>query len=38
MISKVMIKLQSKCQFQIPRQFYRTLEKVETFDDNGQKF
>ena len=38
MISKVMIKFRSKFQFQIPLQFYRTVEKVETCDDNGQKF
>ena len=38
MISKVMIKFRSKFQFQIPLQFYRTVEKVETCDGNGQKF
>ena len=38
MISKVMIKFQSKFQFQIPMQLYRTVEKVETCDGNGQKF
>ena len=38
MISKVMIKFWSKFQFQIPLQFYRTVEKVETCDGNGQKF
>ena len=32
MISKVMIKFRSKFQFQIPLQFYRTVEKVETCD------
>ena len=37
MISKVMIKFGSKFQFQIPLQFYRTVEKVETCDGNGQK-
>ena len=30
MISKVMIKFGCKFQFQIPLQFYRTVEKVET--------
>ena len=38
MISKVMIKFRSKFQFQIPLQFYRTVEKVETCDSNDQKF
>ena len=38
MISKVMIKFRSKFQFQIPLQFYRTVEKVETCDGHGQKF
>ena len=38
MISKVMIKFRAKFQFQIPLQFYRTIEKVETCDGNGQKF
>ena len=38
MIGNVMIKFRSKFQFQIPLQFYRTVEKVETPDDNGQKF
>ena len=33
-----MIEFRSKFQFQIPSQFYRTVEKVETCDDNGQKF
>ena len=33
MIGKVMIKFQSTFQFQIPSQFYRT---VETYDGNGQ--
>ena len=37
MISKAMVKFQSKFQFQIPLQFYRTIEKDETFDGNGQK-
>ena len=37
MISKVMIKFRSKFQFQIPLQFYRTVEKVEICDGNGQK-
>ena len=36
-ISKVVIKFQSKFQFQIPLQFYRTVEKVEICDGNGQK-
>ena len=38
MISKVMIKFRSKFQFQFSLQFYRTVEKVETCDGNGQKF
>ena len=38
MISKVMIKFWSKFQLQIPLQFYRTVEKVEICDGNGQKF
>ena len=39
MISKVMIKFRTKFQFQIPLQFYRTGEKVESYDGgNGQKF
>ena len=38
MICKVMIKCRSKCHSQIPLQFYRTVEKVETFDGNGQMF
>ena len=38
MIRKAMIKFQSKFQFQIPLQFYRTVEKVETCDGNDQKF
>ena len=38
MISKFMIKFRSKFQFQIPLQFYRTAEKIETCDGNGQKF
>ena len=33
-----MIKFWSKSQFQIPLQVYRTVEKVETCDGNGQKF
>ena len=37
-ISKVMIKFRSKFQFQIPLQFYWTVEKVETCDGNVQKF
>ena len=37
LIRKVMIKFRSKFQFQIPLQFYRTVEKVETCDGNGQK-
>ena len=35
MISKVMIKFLSKFQCQIPLQFYRTVENVETCD--GEK-
>ena len=35
MISKAMIKFRTKFQFQIPLQFYRAVEKVETFDGNG---
>ena len=38
MISKVMIKFRSKFQFPIYLHFYRTVETVETDDDNGQKF
>ena len=38
MISKAMIEFRSKFQFQIPLQFYRTAEKVETCDCNGQMF
>ena len=38
MITKVIIKFRSKFQFQIPFQFYRIVEKVETYDGNGQKF
>ena len=38
MISKLMIQFGSKFQFQIPLQFYRTVDKVETCDANGQKF
>ena len=38
MIIKVKIKFRSKFQFQIPLQFYWTVEKVETCDGNGQKF
>ena len=37
MISKVMMKFRSKFQFQIPLQFYRTVEKVEICDGNSQK-
>ena len=37
-ISKVMIKFRSKFKFQIPSQFYRTVEKVENCDGTGQKF
>ena len=37
MISKVMIKSQSKFQFQIHLKFYSTVEKVETYNGNGQK-
>ena len=33
-----MTKFQSKYQFQIPLQIYRTVEKVEVCDGNGQKF
>ena len=33
-----MIKFRSKFKFQIPLQYYRTVEKVETYDGNGQKF
>ena len=33
-----MIKCYSKFQYQIPLQFYRTAEKFETCDGNGQKF
>ena len=37
MISKAMIKFGYKFQFQIPFQFYRTAEKVETCNGNGKK-
>ena len=37
MFSKVIIKFRSKFQFPICSQFYRTAEKVETCDGNGQK-
>ena len=33
-----MIKFRSKFQFQIPSQFYWTVEKVKTCYGNGQKF
>ena len=38
MISKVMTKFRSKSQFEIPLQFYGTVEKVETCDGKSQKF
>ena len=38
MISKDVIEFPSKFQFQFYLQFYRTVEKVETCDGNGQKF
>ena len=38
MISKAIIKFRTKFQFQIPLQFRRTVEKVETCEGNGQKF
>ena len=38
MISNVMIKFRSKFQFKISLQFYKTVEKVEICDGNGQKF
>ena len=38
MIRKVKIKIRSKFQFQIPLQFYRTVEKVETCFGIGQSF
>ena len=38
MTSKVIINFPSKSQFQIPLQFYRAVEKVETCDGNRQKF
>ena len=38
MNSKVIIKFQSKLQFQIPLQFYKTVENAEKCDVNGQKF
>ena len=37
MISKVMVKFRPKIYFQISLKFYRTVEKVETCDGNGQK-
>ena len=36
-ISKVTIKFRSKFKFQISLQFYGTVEKVDTYDGNGQK-
>ena len=36
MISKTMIKFRTKLRLQIPLQFYKTVEKVETCDGNGQ--
>ena len=38
MICKAIIKYRSKFQYQIPLQFYRTVEQVETYDGNGKKF
>ena len=38
MINKAMIKFRSNFQFQIPLRFYRTVQKVETGDGNGQTF
>ena len=38
MISEVMIKFRSKFQFEIPLQYYRAVEKIETCDGNDQKF
>ena len=38
MISKVMVKFRPKIYFQISLKFYRTVEKVETCDGNGQRF
>ena len=38
MTSKVIINFPSKSQFQIPLQFYRAVEKVETCDGNRKKF
>ena len=35
MISKAIIKFRSKFQLQVPLQFYRTVEKVESCDVNG---
>ena len=37
MISTAMIKFRSKFQFQISLQFYRTIEKDEICEGNGQK-
>ena len=37
-VNTAMIKSRSKFQFQIPLQFYGTVEKVETCDGYGQKF
>ena len=37
MISKAMIKFRPKFQFQIPLEFYKTVEKVEICDGNGQE-
>ena len=38
MISKAMIKFPSTFQFQIPLQFYRTVEKVEICNGDSQRF
>ena len=36
LIIKAMVKFQSKYQFQIPLLFYKTVEKFEVCDGNGQ--
>ena len=38
MISKTMLKFQSKFQFKISVQLYKKVDNVETCDGNGQKF
>ena len=37
MIGEAMIKFRTKFQFQIPFQFFKTVQKAEICDGNGQK-